>query len=57
MHFQGTYFSWVQKENICYIKLKQYKFAMNMHVDNYSDYFLLLSEYNITMKKMEVTAS
>lgn len=39
MQFQGIYYSWVQKENICYVKLKQLKFAVNMHVDNYSDYF------------------
>lgn len=57
MQFQGIYYSWVQNENICYVKLKQLKFAVNMHVDNYSDYFLSLSEYHITKKKMEVTAS
>lgn len=58
MQFQGTRYSQVQKENdICYVKLKQFKFAVNMHVDNYSDYFLLLSECHIIMKKMEVTAS
>lgn len=43
MQFQGTYYSWGQKENdICYVKLKQLKFAVNLHGDNYSDYFLLL---------------
>lgn len=56
MQFQHIYYSWVQKENICYVKLKQSKFSVNMHVDNYSDY-LSLSEYHITKKTMEVTAS
>lgn len=26
----------------CYVKLKQFKFVVNVHVDNYSDYFLSL---------------
>ena len=51
MQLQGTYYSWVQRENyISYVKLKQFKFAVNVHVDNYSDYFLLLywiSHYKI----------